>query len=104
MTVDPSTGGTPRRVVVFSLALFGPPNTRDTLYVVSLNRRSPAEKMEIIRVVEQSPLPVGRVLEPLNVPRSSLYEWCRQYIAVSSTDVFFLGIAASHGAILWPEV
>lgn len=31
-----------------------------------LIRRSAAEKMEIIRVVEQSPLPVGRVLEQLN--------------------------------------
>ena len=45
-----------------------------------LIRRSPAEKMEIIRVVEQSPLPVGRVLEQLNVPRSSFYEWYRQYL------------------------
>jgi hypothetical protein len=36
--------------------------------------------MEIIRVVEQSPLPVGRVLEQLNVPRSSFYEWYRQYL------------------------
>lgn len=45
-----------------------------------LIRRSAAEKMEIIRVVEQSPLPVGRVLEQLNVPRSSFYEWYRQYL------------------------
>ena len=45
-----------------------------------LIRRSAAEKMEIIRVVEQSPLPVGRVLEQLNVPRSRFYEWYRQYL------------------------
>jgi len=36
--------------------------------------------MEIIRVVEQSPLPVGRVLEQLNVPRSSFFESYRQYL------------------------
>ncbi len=34
--------------------------------------------MAIIRVVERSPLPVGRVLEQLNVLRSSFYEWYRQ--------------------------
>ena len=45
-----------------------------------LMRRSAAEKMEVIRVVEQSPLPVGRVLQQLNVPRSSFYDWYRQYL------------------------
>lgn len=45
-----------------------------------LIRRSAAEKMEIIRVVEQSPLPVDRVLQQLNVPRSSFYDWYRRYL------------------------
>lgn len=40
--------------------------------------RSPAEKIGVIRVVEQSPLPVGRVLEQSNVPRSRFNEWYRQ--------------------------
>jgi len=43
-----------------------------------LMRRSAAEKMEVIRVVEQSPWPVGRVLQQLNVPRSSFSDWYRQ--------------------------
>ena len=34
-------------------------------------RRSPAEKREIIHLVEHSALPVGRTLDELDVPRSS---------------------------------
>jgi putative transposase len=42
-------------------------------------RRSPAEKREIIHLVEHSTLPVGRTLAELDVPRSSFYRWYRQY-------------------------
>ena len=42
-------------------------------------RRSPAEKQEIIHLVEHSALPVGRTLDELDVPRSSFYRWYRQY-------------------------
>ena len=35
--------------------------------------------MEIIRLVEQSELPVKRTLEELDVNRSSFYQWYRQY-------------------------
>lgn len=42
-------------------------------------RRSPAEKREIIHLVEHSALPVGRTLDELDVPRSSFYRWYRQY-------------------------
>jgi len=38
--------------------------------------RYPAsEKLEIIRLVEQSHLPVGRTLEKLGIPRATFYRW-----------------------------
>lgn len=43
-------------------------------------RYSAAEKMEIIRLVEASVLPVKRTLEELDVPRSSFYRWYKAYI------------------------
>jgi putative transposase len=42
-------------------------------------RHSPPEKMEIIRTVEDSKLPVKRTLEELDVNRSTFYEWYRRY-------------------------
>ena len=42
-------------------------------------RRSPAEKREIIDLVEQSALPIGRTLAELDVPRSSFYRWYQKY-------------------------
>ena len=42
--------------------------------------RYPAsEKLEILRLVEQSHLPVRRTLEKLGIPRSSFYRWCDLY-------------------------
>jgi putative transposase len=38
-------------------------------------RYSPAEKMEIIRLVEESDQPVKRTLEELGIARSSYYQW-----------------------------
>src|ERR1700704_5714887 len=38
-----------------------------------------AEKLEIIRLVEQSHLPVRRVLEQIGIPRSTFYRWCGLY-------------------------
>ena len=40
---------------------------------------SQAEKMEIIRLVEGSDLPVKRTLAQLDVPRGSFYRWYRRY-------------------------
>ena len=34
-----------------------------------------AEKLEIIRLVEQSHLPVRRTLEMLGIPRATFYRW-----------------------------
>jgi putative transposase len=44
-------------------------------------RYSQAEKMEIIRIVEGSDLPVRRTLEELDVPRSTFYRWYERYQA-----------------------
>jgi len=42
-------------------------------------RYTQSEKMEIIRIVEASKLPVSRTLEELDVPRSTFYDWYRRY-------------------------
>ena len=42
-------------------------------------RYPPSEKLEIIRLVEQSRLPVRRTLEHLGLPRSTFYRWYDQY-------------------------
>lgn len=44
-------------------------------------RYSQAEKMEIIRLVEESDLSVSRTLRELDVARSSFYRWYRRYEA-----------------------
>jgi putative transposase len=42
--------------------------------------RYPAsEKLEIIRLVEQSALPVRRTLEKLGIPRATFYRWYDRY-------------------------
>ena len=38
-----------------------------------------AEKLEIIRLVEQSHLPVRRTLEKLGIPRATFYRWYDLY-------------------------
>ena len=42
-------------------------------------RRSAPEKMEIIRLVEGSDLPVRATLQHLGVPRSTFYGWYQRY-------------------------
>ena len=42
-------------------------------------RYSQAEKMEIIRLVEESELPVKHTLDELGVSRSTFYRWYRRY-------------------------
>ena len=44
-------------------------------------RYSQAEKMDIIRLVEEADLPAKRTLEELDVPRSSFYRWYERYLA-----------------------
>lgn len=43
-------------------------------------RYTQAEKLEIIRLVEGSDLPVKKTLEQLQVGRSSFYRWYRAYV------------------------
>ena len=40
-----------------------------------------AEKLEIIRLVEQSSLPVRRTLAQLGIPRATFYRWYARYLA-----------------------
>ena len=42
-------------------------------------RYSASDTTEIIRLVEQSPLPARRTLEKLRIPRSSFYRWYDRY-------------------------
>ena len=42
-------------------------------------RYRPSEKLEIIRLVEQSALPVRRTLAPLGIPRATFYRWYERY-------------------------
>jgi putative transposase len=42
-------------------------------------RHSPSEKLEIIRVVEDSSLGIKRTLRELDINRSTFYEWYRRY-------------------------
>ena len=50
--------------------------------------RYPAsEKLEIIRIVEQSHLPVKRTLEMLGIPRTTFYRWYDRYIALGEAGL-----------------
>jgi len=44
-------------------------------------RYSAAEKLEIIRLVEHSSLPVRRTLAQIGIPRSTFYAWYERYLA-----------------------
>jgi putative transposase len=44
-------------------------------------RYSAPEKLEIIRLVEQSHLPVRRTLDQLGIPRPTFYRWYEHYRA-----------------------
>ncbi len=39
-------------------------------------RYAGAEKLEIIRLLEQSSLSVGRTLAQIGIPKSTFYSWC----------------------------
>src|SRR5262245_53846966 len=44
-----------------------------------------AEKLEIIRLVETSPLPVRRTLAQIGIPKSTFYAWYERYLATGIT-------------------
>jgi len=66
-----------------------------------MTRYAQAEKLEIIRLVEQSELPVKRTLQQLNVPRSTFYDWYRRYREAGDD-----GLAArrSHRQQFWNRI
>ena len=43
-------------------------------------RRTASEKMEIIRLVEGTDLPVRATLRQMNIPRSRFYSWYQRYV------------------------
>ena len=47
-----------------------------------LTRTSAAEKLELIRIVEESSLPVKQTLAELDIPRSTFYRWYARYLDV----------------------
>ena len=50
--------------------------------------RYPAsEKLEIIRLVERSPLPAKRSLEKLGIPRTTFYRWYDRYLALGEAGL-----------------
>ena len=53
------------------------------------------EKLEIIRLVEQSHLPVRRTLEQLGIPRPTFYRWYEHYRAGGPEALQFLLNAAA---------
>jgi transposase-like protein len=50
-----------------------------------------SEKMEIIRMVEDSTLSVKQTLREIDIPRSSFYEWYRRY-----TEAGYDGLTSKH--------
>lgn len=50
-------------------------------------RHSQSEKLEIIRVVEESSLGVKRTLQELDINRSTFYEWYRRYVRQGATGL-----------------
>jgi putative transposase len=64
-------------------------------------RYSASEKAEIIRLVEQSTLPVKRTLEKLGIPRATFYRWCDLY---QSGGPEALGDRSPRPARVWNRI
>ena len=64
-------------------------------------RYAPTEKMEIIRLVEQSALPVKRTLAEFGLSRSTFYRWYRRYL-----DDGYEGLASrcGHDRRFWNRI
>jgi putative transposase len=45
------------------------------------------EKLEIIRTVETSPLPVRRTLAQIGIPKSTFYAWLDRHVAAGFDDL-----------------
>ena len=63
-------------------------------------RYQAAEKLEIIRLVEQSSLSVRRTLAQLGIPRATFYRWYQRYLARGPGAIagaILMISASSHG-------
>ncbi len=65
-------------------------------------RRSPEEKLEIIRLVEQSELGAKRTLAELGIPRSTFYGWYLNYLN-SGVDGLEDAARASYWNVIPPK-
>ncbi len=64
-------------------------------------RYPPSEKLEIIRLVEQSHLPAKQTLDRLGIPRSTFYLWYDKYL---SSGVEALEDKAPMPARMWNRI
>ncbi len=64
--------------------------------------RYPAsEKLEIIRIVEQSHLPVTRTLDKLSIPKTTFYRWYDRYLALGEAG---LEDRSPHPGRVWNRI
>jgi len=64
--------------------------------------RYPAsEKLEIIRIVEQSHLPVKRTLDKLGIPKTTFYRWYDRYLALGEAG---LEDRSPHPGRVWNRI
>ncbi|TWH00961.1 Homeodomain-like domain-containing protein [Ochrobactrum sp. J50] len=62
-------------------------------------RYSATEKLEIIRIVEQSHLSAGQTLDKLGIPRPTFYRWYDRFVThgVEGLEESWLGKSAQLG-------
>ena len=64
-------------------------------------RYPPSEKLEIIRIDEQSHLPACKTLQQIGVPRTTFYRWCDRY---TSCGLEALGDRPSRPDRVWNRI
>ncbi len=69
---------------------------------VARERGYPAsEKLEIIRIVEQSHLPAKRTLDKLGIPKTTFYRWYDRYLALGEAG---LEDRSPHPGKVWNRI
>ena len=64
-------------------------------------RHPASEKLEIIRLVEQSHLPVKRTLAQLGIPKTTFYRWYDRYLAFGEAG---LEDRSPHPGQVWNRI
>ena len=59
------------------------------------------EKLEIIRIVEQSHLPAKRTLDKLGIPKTTFYRWYDRYLALGEAG---LEDRSPHPGKVWNRI